>query len=308
MCRSPRLVLQLWGSATYPPPVPRPSVGTMPRTVRVPGGALTVDEPSGTTPPVLAIHGISSQRRLWDWLRDAEPDLSLIAPDLRGRGDSVDVTGPSSISRHAEDMVAVLDDLGMDTVHVCGMSMGGFVALELARVHPERVRGLVLVDGGPPMAPPPGLAPEQVGAAFADRLSRLDREWPTVEDYRDHFVAATAPLLDPTDPVLLGYLEHDLQNGRVRLSSEAVVQDATDVFFGPDRWAGLEVPTRLLHAEWSVGPESTPAYSPQTVAMLADAVSAPVCTRAVDGVDHAAIIMSSRGAIAVAEEIRAAIG
>ena len=56
--------------------------------VEVPGGQLAVELSSTDSEPVLAIHGISSQRRLW--LRAAAPGLSLIAPDLRGHGDSVD--------------------------------------------------------------------------------------------------------------------------------------------------------------------------------------------------------------------------
>jgi pimeloyl-ACP methyl ester carboxylesterase len=59
--------------------------------VAVPGGMLAVETFGSATEPVLAIHGISSQRRLWNWLRATAPDLSLIAPDLRGRGDSVGV-------------------------------------------------------------------------------------------------------------------------------------------------------------------------------------------------------------------------
>src|SRR5580658_1786564 len=88
--------------------------------VEVPGGALAVEVIISGTEPVLAVHGISSQRRLWNWLRAAAPDLSLIAPDLRGRGDSVGVAGPSSVARHAADLIAVLDHLGLDAVPVCG--------------------------------------------------------------------------------------------------------------------------------------------------------------------------------------------
>ena len=69
--------------------------------VDVPGGLLAVETFTSDTEPVLAIHGISSQRRLWNWLRAAEPGLSLIAPDLRGRGDSAGIQGISSIGRHA---------------------------------------------------------------------------------------------------------------------------------------------------------------------------------------------------------------
>src|ERR1700753_3834291 len=156
--------------------------------VSVPGGALAVEHVAAGTQPVLAVHGISAQRMLWTWLRAAPPGLSLIAPDLRGRGDSVDVAGPSSVARHAADLVAVLDHLGLDRVPVCGMSMGGFVAVELATAYPDRVTSLVLVDGGFPMTAPPGLTPEAVPAIFRDRLARLDRAWASVGEYAQFFV------------------------------------------------------------------------------------------------------------------------
>ena len=54
--------------------------------VPVPGGSLVVELASGMTAPVLVIHGLISQRRQWNWLRNVRPDLSLIMPDLRGRG------------------------------------------------------------------------------------------------------------------------------------------------------------------------------------------------------------------------------
>ena len=84
--------------------------------VEVPGGRHAVEMIRSGTEPVLAIHGISSQRKLWNWLRAAAPDLSLIAPDLRGRGDSVGVTLSSSIGRHAADMVLVMNNLDLETL------------------------------------------------------------------------------------------------------------------------------------------------------------------------------------------------
>src|SRR6201994_1284895 len=200
--------------------------------VDVPGGVLAVEHVtagSGRRDPVLAVHGISSQRKLWSWLRAARPDLSLIAPDLRGRGDSVGVTGPSSVARHAADLVAVLDHLGLDRVPVCGMSMGGFVAVELATAYPDRVSSLVLVDGGFPMATPPGLTPEAVPAIFRDRLGPAGRGGGPGGDYAQFFVASTAPLLDPADPLLLDYLAHDLDGATVRLDADALIADATDI-------------------------------------------------------------------------------
>src|ERR1700761_696863 len=268
--------------------------------VPVPGGELAVEHVIARTEPVLAIHGISSQRKLWNWLRAQRPGLSMIAPDLRGRGDSVGVTGPSSVSRHAADLVAVLDHLGLAAVPVCGMSMGGFVAVELATAYPDRVKSLVLVDGGFPMATPPGLTPEAVPGLFRDRLARLGRDWPTVADYAQVFVASTAPLLDPADPLLLDYLAHDLDGHRVRLSAGALGEDATDIFFGSSRWEQIQQPVRLLTAEWSTGRDTAPAYPPEAIEHFHHELKTLVTVETVPGVDHAASIMSSAGARATA--------
>jgi pimeloyl-ACP methyl ester carboxylesterase len=85
--------------------------------VDVPGGTLAVELIGSPADAVLAVHGISSQRKLWNWLRAADPGLSLIAPDLRGRGGSVDVQGSSSLARPAADLVAALDQLGLADDH-----------------------------------------------------------------------------------------------------------------------------------------------------------------------------------------------
>jgi pimeloyl-ACP methyl ester carboxylesterase len=279
------------------------------RVVQVPvaGGELAVEVSDGTTPPVLAIHGISSQRRLWDWLRAQAPELSLVAPDLRGRGDSFGIEGPWGLDRHTQDMVAVLDALGLDAVHVCGMSMGGFIAVDLALKHPDRVRSLVLVDGGLPMTPPPGLGREQIPALFADRLGRLDHPWDSLDDYLTYFVAETAPLLDPSDDTLRGCLAHDLTDGRVRLSGDALVADATDIFFDPPRWQDVQVPMRLSHAQWSKGADSVPAYSLERIETSRRESENLVHTVYLTGADHAGSIMTKDGAAAAADLITEAL-
>ena len=196
--------------------------------VTVPGGDLAYEVFSGSTEPVLAIHGISSHRRLWSWLHAEAPELTLVTPDLRGRADSVEVQGPYGLARHADDMAAVLDALGLDRVPVVGMSMGGFVALELRHRHPERVASLTLVDGGFPLTPPPGLTPDNVEVAFADRTGRLGRRWDSLDAYLEYFCSTTGQLLDHDDPLLRHYLEHDLRDGLVRLSADALVGDGRD--------------------------------------------------------------------------------
>jgi pimeloyl-ACP methyl ester carboxylesterase len=213
------------------------------RSVLVRGGELSVEVLPADTEPVLAIHGVSSNCRLWNWFRAEAPEISLVAPDLRGRGRSIAVTGPSSPAQHAEDMVAVLDELGLDRVTGCGMSMGGFVAVALATAHPDRVRAVVLVDGGFPMPTPEGLTEDGVRAAFAAQAGRSARTFADVDEYADHFLPG-APLLDRDDPLLRDYLAHELADGRVRLDPDVLVADAVDTLLGASPWQELARPTR----------------------------------------------------------------
>jgi pimeloyl-ACP methyl ester carboxylesterase len=273
--------------------------------VPVAGGALAVEELPGSTQPVLAVHGVSSQRKLWSWLRAEAPEISLLAPDLRGRGDSVDVAGPSSMAQHAEDMVAVLDALGLDAVHVVGMSMGGFVAVHLAHLHPERVKSLVLVDGGFPMAALPGLTREMLPVVFKDRLDRLEQRWDSLDDYLAFFTGSTTPLLDPEDPLLREYLAHDLRDGLVRLSGQALLDDAADIYLNETPWRSLTQPVRLSYAQWSTGPGTSPAYPEEA---LRTYLPATVSSRYVEGQDHAGSIMTKAGAVAAAELLAEALG
>ena len=73
-------------------------------------------------------------------------------------------------------------------------------------------------------------------------------------------------------PLLLDYLAHDLDGHRVRLSSQALIEDATDIFFGASKWQQLQVPARFLTAEWSTGAGSAPGYPAEAVQAFRDAL------------------------------------
>jgi pimeloyl-ACP methyl ester carboxylesterase len=69
-----------------------------------------------------------------------------IAPDLRGMGQSDAPDLGYSMSTYAEDLLALLNTLGVDRVVLCGLSLGGYVAFEMLRRARDRVRGLVLMN------------------------------------------------------------------------------------------------------------------------------------------------------------------
>ncbi len=71
-------------------------------------------------------------------------ELRVIAYDFRGNGNSDEPPGPATMATFVDDTLALLDELGIDRVHVYGQSFGGMVAQEMALTHPERVRTLIL--------------------------------------------------------------------------------------------------------------------------------------------------------------------
>ncbi|PWW25210.1 pimeloyl-ACP methyl ester carboxylesterase [Geodermatophilus normandii] len=276
-----------------------------------PGGrTVHVRRRPGSTPPVLAVHGLSSTGGLWEWVLEEAPDLDLVAPDLSGRGLSTPRSDVSTMAGHAEDQLAVLDALGLERVDVVGMSLGAFIAVQLAAAHPDRMRTLTLLDGGVPVVRRP-TGRDQLEAAFADRLGRLATDWPDLATYAGYLVATTAPLLDPTDPLLARCLARDLERGadggRVRLDGRVLVDDAADVFLtdaAAAALAALRVPTQLLYAEWSAGAGTPPACTTDEVAAVVAAHGSLVQAELLPGHDHAGVVVTRTGAAASVAALR----
>ncbi len=96
--------------------------------------------------PLVFIHGYPLNRGLWQPQVDELWDVArVLAPDLRGHGDSQPVPGPYSMDLLAEDVKAFLDSLGINQpVILCGLSMGGYIAFAFFRKYASRMAGLIL--------------------------------------------------------------------------------------------------------------------------------------------------------------------
>jgi 3-oxoadipate enol-lactonase len=95
--------------------------------------------------PLVMLQGLGADSRGWTFQRLAfGRRFRCIAIDNRGVGRSAQAAAPTSLEQMSADVGAVLDDLGLDSAHVMGASMGGAIAQVLAVTEPERVRSLVL--------------------------------------------------------------------------------------------------------------------------------------------------------------------
>jgi len=284
--------------------------------VAVRGGTLHTaiwgpDDPAA--PTVLAVHGVTASHKSWAYLAEALPDVRIIAPDLRGRGRSNQLPGPYGLTTHAQDLAAVLEDLADGPLVVVGHSMGGFASLVLADLFPERVRSLVLVDGGLPLQVPAGLSDEEViSSVLGPAAERLNATFPNREVYRSFwrqhpaFSADWGPLVD-------AYVDYDLTGEEPELRPatryEAMAEDTADLHRGASLLAaldGLTVNTDVLRAPRGLLNEPTALYAPGYLESWAAKLPALRVTQVPD-VNHYTIIMGQTGAAAVAESVRAAL-
>ncbi|NUT95637.1 MAG: alpha/beta fold hydrolase [Saccharothrix sp.] len=133
----------------------------MPHTRAADGTKIAFDV-VGEGDPLLLLSGQANSRHWWDPIRADFPHRT-IALDAVGTGESDEpADGVYSIARFAEDVVAVLDELGVTRTHVYGTSMGGRIAQRLALEHPDRVGTLVLGCTSPGGAGAVVAAPEVV--------------------------------------------------------------------------------------------------------------------------------------------------
>jgi len=99
-------------------------------------------EDEGSGAPLLLIHGFPLSSKIWSHQIDGlKADFRVIAPDLRGFGMSEAPLAGYSMDTYADDIAALMTHLGLESAVVCGMSMGGYVLLNLLNRHPERVKG-----------------------------------------------------------------------------------------------------------------------------------------------------------------------
>src|ERR1700722_9419881 len=172
---------------------------------------------TGAGRPLLLLHGWPEYWLTWEPVMTRLADRFLvIAPDLRGFGDSAKPAGPFGPADHAADLLALLDRLGIGRVGVVGHDVGGAVMQPLARQAPDRLAGLFFFD-----FVYPGIGPRM---AAPDRLNEI---W-----YQSFHQMEIAPLLvGATRAACRAYIGHFLRHWAPRKAAfDDVLDDFTDNF------------------------------------------------------------------------------
>jgi len=199
-------------------------------------------------PALLLMHGLTANAHAFDGLAAAGlgDDHHVFSVDLRGRGLSDHPAFHYSIQDHANDILALLDHLKLDTVVLCGHSFGGLLGIYLAANYPSRVSKLIILDAAARMNPN---AAEMLGY----RLSKLDVIYPSWEQYLEEVKAA--PYNTFWDEAMLGYYEADVRpaiNGGVTPRSNLTNIIEASIGLSKISWTSelekIQAPTLLINA------------------------------------------------------------
>jgi pimeloyl-ACP methyl ester carboxylesterase len=113
--------------------------------------SLSYDDVGNGGDVLVLVHGHPFDRTMWRSQLDAAMRVGwrAIAPDLRGYGRSPVTPGKVTLDIFAQDIAALLDELHVERIVLCGLSMGGQIAMEFCRRFPERIRGVLLTATSP---------------------------------------------------------------------------------------------------------------------------------------------------------------
>lgn len=201
-------------------------------------------------PPLILVHGGEDHCRSWDWVAsELQSDWHVIAPDLRGHGDSQwTADGNYPIMNFVYDLSQLVEQFGYDQVTIVSHSLGGNTALRYAGLYPEKVRKIVAIEG---LGPSPKMIEERNATPvhehwrkwYADKRAKATRKH---REY-DSFEEALSRMHAENSYLTAGQARH--------LCEHAVIRNENGTYswkFDPHIriWPILDIPPEHMHALW----------------------------------------------------------
>jgi len=220
-----------------------------------------VDWGNEAAPPLVLVHGGRDHGRSWDRIaRSLQPHFHVLAPDLRGHGDSDWTRGGSySLPEYVYDLTRLMRLTGSRPATIIGHSMGGMVGLIYAGALPDQVASLVVLDGVTVLPQAQRAPPHERFAKWVAQLDDLDRRQP--RRYRS--IAEAAAQMKAHNTRLGPELALHLASHGVRANADGSFSwkfDPAQRAMAPHRlwpedhvalWARISCPTLLLYADES---------------------------------------------------------
>jgi pimeloyl-ACP methyl ester carboxylesterase len=230
-----------------------------------------VDWGNGGAPPLILLHGGQDHCRNWDWVAQRlRHEWHIIAPDLRGHGDSQwSATGSYTMAGYIYDLAQLIDQQRLAPVTLIAHSLGGNIALRYAGVYPEKVKALVSIEG---LGPSPKALAERARLTIDERMrkwidlehnlaGRLPRRYASIEDAFRRMQAANKHLSHEQALHLTQYGVNQNEDGtfswkfdnyvRVWPPYDMQVEEVQQL------WARITCPTLLVYGKesWASNPQ-----------------------------------------------------
>ncbi len=230
-----------------------------------------VDWGNAGAPPLILVHGGRDHCRNWDWVaQDLRRDWHVIAPDLRGHGDSAySPSGDYSMSAYVYDLAQLIHQQALAPVRIVAHSLGGNIALRYTGLYPDAVSRLVAIEG---MGPSPSLQAKRAEITVADRLTRwIDdqralaarqpRRYATIDEALARMQAENTHLTPAQARYLTVHGVSQNEDGTYSWKFDNYVRSFTPVDLSQDDlhalWSRITCPTLLVNGteSWASNPE-----------------------------------------------------
>ncbi len=229
-----------------------------------------VDWGNSDAPPLILVHGGRDHCRNWDWVaQNLRRDWHVIAPDLRGHGDSAySLSGDYSMAAYVYDLAQLIHQQNLAPVRLVAHSLGGNIALRYAGVYPEAVEKLVAIEG---LGPSPAMEARRASRSYAERMTnwieeeralagRLPRRYASIEEALGRMQAENKHLTPDQARYLTTHGVSQNEDGTYSWKFDNYVRSNAPVDLTAEAmhelWSRISCPTLLVYGResWASNP------------------------------------------------------
>jgi pimeloyl-ACP methyl ester carboxylesterase len=222
-------------------------------------------------PHLILLHGGRDHCRNWDWVaQDLRRDYHIVAPDLRGHGDSAySPSGDYSMSAFVYDLAQLIHQQHLAPVRIVAHSLGGSIALRYTGAFPDTVSKLVAIEG---LGPPPAVLAQRAELDPAERMrtwvsetralaGRLPRRYASVEEAYGRMQTENKHLTPEQARYLTLHGTAQNEDGTYSWKFDNYVRAYSPVDFTPAQmqalWGNISCPILLVNGKesWASNPE-----------------------------------------------------